>query len=194
MMFEFNRSIVAFRDQPLRVYLSSWNGFVPYTPDFEVQLASGEIVFIEVKPSEKLQDKDVLWKMREASVSFRQRGYVFGVLTETELEQPARLSNQTLLRPYLRQPLDSKRGREISEWIKKKRCARYCELVTFLGSRAVALQAIAQGFLKIDEHEIFSLDSVVKPNLENRHETMQLPIRTAPNFVQRSLSNPEDST
>jgi len=53
ILFEFSRGIVNFREQPYSIYYPFEGRSRKYTPDFELTLASGAVLLIEVKPEEK---------------------------------------------------------------------------------------------------------------------------------------------
>ncbi|WP_051180261.1 TnsA endonuclease N-terminal domain-containing protein [Caballeronia insecticola] len=53
LLFEFSRGVVSYREQPYSIYYSFEEKTRKYTPDFELTLASGAVLLIEVKPEEK---------------------------------------------------------------------------------------------------------------------------------------------
>src|SRR6187431_3715186 len=56
-VFEFSREITKYQEQPLNIYYRLNGEFLRYTPDFELTLVSGELVYVEIKPAAKLQNQ-----------------------------------------------------------------------------------------------------------------------------------------
>lgn len=86
MLLEFSLEVVGFREQPVRVYFDQDGERHQYIPDFEVDLADGRILHVEVKPESKLRKPDIA---RRFAATIRKRffhphreGYPQGAKTE----------------------------------------------------------------------------------------------------------------
>lgn len=101
LLFEFSRGIVSFREQPYSIYYPFEGRSRKYTPDFELVLASGAVLLVEVKPEKKALAPDEerrLWRIGE---HFSELGAPFRVLTDTQIRRGALLHNLSTLFPYL---------------------------------------------------------------------------------------------
>lgn len=105
ILFEFSRGIVSFREQPYSIYYPFEGRSRKYTPDFELTLASGAVLLIEVKPEEKAIAPDEERRLRRIGEHFSELGVAFRVLTDTQIRSDALLPNLNMLFPYLAEPL-----------------------------------------------------------------------------------------
>lgn len=62
-VFEFSPEIIKYREQPLSIYYRLNGELLRYTPDFELTLLSGELIYVEVKPGAKLQTQELQEKL-----------------------------------------------------------------------------------------------------------------------------------
>jgi hypothetical protein len=105
LLFEFSRGVAGYREQPYAIHYTSEGRSRRYTPDFEVTLASGAVLLIEVKPEEKALAPEEGRRLRRIGEHFSELGVPFRVLTETEIRRGALLRNLNTLFPYLGKPL-----------------------------------------------------------------------------------------
>ncbi|MGZ0077503.1 TnsA endonuclease N-terminal domain-containing protein [Methylomonas sp. YC3] len=92
-LFEASPNIVRYREQPITLHYPDGAKLRRYTPDFEVVLATGEIVLIEVKPVSSLQHAKVKHKLDCVAEHMRRSEKTFVILTDQVIRQEPRLSN-----------------------------------------------------------------------------------------------------
>jgi len=92
-LFEASPNIVRYREQPITLHYSDGAKLRRYTPDFELVLATGEIVFIEVKPVSSLQHVKVQHKLDCVAEHLRRSEKTYVILTDKVIRQEPRLSN-----------------------------------------------------------------------------------------------------
>lgn len=92
-LFETSPRIVRYREQPKTIHYPDGARLRRYTPDFELVLSTGEIVFIEVKPVSSLKHDDVRHKLECITEYMRRSETAFVILTDQVIRQEPRLSN-----------------------------------------------------------------------------------------------------
>lgn len=92
-LLEASPQVSRYREQPSTITYADGPRVRRYTPDLEVTLSTGEIVWIEVKPSALLRDDDLKHKLEKISLYFSRRNQPFLVLTDEVLRSEPRQSN-----------------------------------------------------------------------------------------------------
>lgn len=92
-LFETSPKIVRYREQPVTINYPDDAKLRRYTHDFELELITGKIVYIEVKPIRSLQHDEVRHKLDCVAEYMRRSETVFVVLTDQVIRQEPRLSN-----------------------------------------------------------------------------------------------------
>jgi hypothetical protein len=92
-LFETSPEIVRYREQPASVHYADGPKLRRYTPDFELLLATGESVTIEVKPTRFLEKKEIRHKFDCIEAYMRGVGTSFVILTDKIIRLEPRLSN-----------------------------------------------------------------------------------------------------
>lgn len=92
-LFEACPNIVRYREQPITLHYPDGAKLRRYTPDFELVLSTGEIVFIEVKPISSLKHDDVRHKLDCVTEYMRRSETAFVILTDQVIRTEPRLSN-----------------------------------------------------------------------------------------------------
>jgi len=92
-LFELSPLITRYREQPVKINYPDGDRLRLYTPDFELVLATNEIVLIEVKPTRSLQRPEIRHKLDCIAAHFERIETTFNILTETTIRQEPRLSN-----------------------------------------------------------------------------------------------------
>lgn len=92
-LFETSPRIVRYREQPITINYPDGAKLRRYTPDFELELNTGEIVLIEVKPTRSLQNEEVRHKLDRVAEHMRRSEITFVILTDNTIRQEPRLSN-----------------------------------------------------------------------------------------------------
>ena len=104
VVLEFSKAIVRYREQPLTAHYVFDGRIRRYTPDFEITLASGETMLIEVKPAQKLLDEQERKRFEQIADHFARQGQRFAILTELEIRQTVLLANLRCLLRYRGSP------------------------------------------------------------------------------------------
>lgn len=108
-LFEASPSIESFREQPTRFTYPDGDRVRRYTPDFELVLRCGAVVWVEVKPAASLARDEVLHKINQISLHMKRKGITYVVLDDQVLRQEPRLSNVKSIwhrAPAHRQPFE----------------------------------------------------------------------------------------
>jgi len=92
-LFELHPRITAYREQPAVFMYPDGSRVRRYTPDFEVRLASGKKIKIEIKPEASMLDPGVRHKLAMVDAHMRRLGEAFVVLTDGELRREPRQAN-----------------------------------------------------------------------------------------------------
>lgn len=189
-LFEFSRGVKSFREQPITFRVPFSDRVKRYTPDFELILGTGEIVYVEIKPENKLKDLEILSFYNNISIQLNRESYQFIVITDKELINAIRERNLIILRGYQQQLLSKYEVEQTISWLKQRAKPIYLkELMTFLSSIHKAYTFIAQGLISTDLDKPFSEDTIIDYLKEDDHESYLFACRTAPDFRSRQLSN-----
>ncbi|WP_408283113.1 TnsA endonuclease N-terminal domain-containing protein [Paraburkholderia aspalathi] len=70
LLFEFSRGVASCREQPYSIRYTFEGRSRKYTPDFELSLASGAVLLIEVKPEDKALAPDEGRRLRRIGSIF----------------------------------------------------------------------------------------------------------------------------
>jgi hypothetical protein len=92
-LFEVSPHIVAYREQPCTLQYPDGARLRRYTPDFEVVLRTDEVVTIEVKPRQGLQQAEVARKLGCVREQLGRSDSRFVVLDDEVIRAEPRLSN-----------------------------------------------------------------------------------------------------
>ena len=91
--FENSPLIAAYTEQPETIQYPDGNRLRRYTPDFELFLADGSSVLIEIKPAELATKDETKHKLDRVAEHFTRIGRMFVVLTDRQLRVEPRLGN-----------------------------------------------------------------------------------------------------
>lgn len=92
-LFETSPLITRYREQPVTIHYPDGARLRRYTPDFELELASGEIVLVEIKPARCLQDEKIRHKFDRVAAHMQRSDTPFIILTDACIRQEPRLSS-----------------------------------------------------------------------------------------------------
>lgn len=92
-LFETSPLIVRFREQPLTIQYPDGRRHRRYTPDFELVLATGEVVLVEIKPARRLASTDIRRTLDCIEEHMQRSSVLFAILTDLVLRQEPRLTN-----------------------------------------------------------------------------------------------------
>ena len=93
VLFETSSKIVRYREQPLKIRYPDGNRLRVYTPDFELMLATGETILVEIKHHTHLEHEELRHKLHCIHEYFRGLQQPFHVLTDLAIRQQPRLAN-----------------------------------------------------------------------------------------------------
>lgn len=91
--FETSPLILAYTEQPETIQYPDGNRLRRYTPDFELFLADGSSVLVEIKPKELAAEAETKHKLDRIIEHFTRIGRVFAVLTDQQVRVEPRLGN-----------------------------------------------------------------------------------------------------
>jgi hypothetical protein len=96
-LFETSPRVVRYREQPPTIHYPDGAKLRRYTPDFELLLATGDTVLIEVKPMGRLANGEVRHKLDRVATHLRSSVTPFVILTDKSLRDEPRQSNMRWL-------------------------------------------------------------------------------------------------
>lgn len=99
-LFEFSPGVLRYQEQPFTCWYAIEDQTRRYTVDFEVEFCNGETVYIEVKPAEKFENRELRQKFEAIHRHFSDNGHTFRILTDVEIRQQVLLENLKLLSRY----------------------------------------------------------------------------------------------
>lgn len=169
-VFEFSPEIIKYREQPLSIYYRLNGELLRYTPDFELTLLSGELIYVEVKPGAKLQTQELQEKLGAISRYWKEKGLQFLIITDQELDHPILQSNLKLLRSYLRVKCDAELVQISAHWLKQQDNPTLGDLTHYLDSINKVYSLLAHQFLLTNLHEKIQYESNIYLQEENRYE------------------------
>ena len=92
--FEYHPLVTSYQEQPsIEAYYDAAGAVRTYYPDFRVEFDDGRELFIEVKPTSKLERPEVRAKLDAVARRFEEQGRAFRVLTEADIRREPLLSN-----------------------------------------------------------------------------------------------------
>jgi hypothetical protein len=92
-LFETSPLIVRFREQPITIQYPDGKRLRRYTPDFELVLATGEVVLVEIKPARRLASTEIRRTFDCIEEHMQRTSIRFATLTELVLREEPRLRN-----------------------------------------------------------------------------------------------------
>jgi hypothetical protein len=84
-LFESNPRIVQFREQPITITYPDGARIRRYTPDFELALTDGQMIWVEIKPLSSLARADVKHKLARVAEHLARIGQPFVILNDALL-------------------------------------------------------------------------------------------------------------
>ncbi|CAE6742935.1 hypothetical protein R75465_02362 [Paraburkholderia aspalathi] len=161
LLFEFSRGVTSYREQPYSIHYTFEGRSRKYTPDFELSLASGSVLLIEVKPEDKALAPEERKRLRRIGEHFSELGVPFRVLTDTQIRRGALLRNLNTLFPYLDKPLTGLQRRLAVAPLLDEPLLTVSNAGARLGSTAEVWRFLAQDLLTCDLHQQLSEPTVL---------------------------------
>lgn len=154
-LFEHSPGVVSYQEQPSLVYYEIDGEMRKYFPDFELVLANGELVHVEVKPEAMLSSEKLSMKLTAIAQAYASRQFTFRVLTDTEIRREPRLHNLKLLSRFKAHTTDNQIDQQKAELIMSaNQEVTVSELYEALG-QSNTLKLIADQFLQCDLEQSF---------------------------------------
>lgn len=154
-LFEHSPGVVSYQEQPSLVYYEIDGEMRKYFPDFELVLANGELVHVEVKPEAMLSSEKLSKKLTAIAQTYAARKFTFRVLTDTEIRREPRLHNLKLLSRFKAHTTDNQIDQQKAELIMSaNQEVTVSELYEALG-QSNTLKLIADQFLQCDLEQSF---------------------------------------
>lgn len=150
LLFEFSRGVVRYREQPYSIHYTFEGRPRRYTPDFELTLASGAVLLIEVKPEEKARAPEEEGRLRCIGEHFSELGLPFRVLTDIHIRRGTLLRNLNMLFPYLGRPMSGLQRRLAVAPLLDQPFLTVSQARDRLGSIAEVWRFLAQDLLTCD--------------------------------------------
>lgn len=184
LLFEFSPIVVSYREQPVTISFPSGGCIRKYTPDFELKLNTGQLIYVEVKPVNKLSDHNLMDKLRDIDTFWQKHGCFFIVTTDEELNQPARHSNLAFLRTYLSHHCSADLIGKARSFISSHQTVTLDELSHFMGSLSDTYALLAQGHITFNLDQPIDHESLLTIQPEGIiDETCLFAYRTSPDFT-----------
>ncbi|MDI1260191.1 TnsA endonuclease N-terminal domain-containing protein [Aquabacterium sp.] len=175
-LFELSPQITSYREQPTRLTYSDGSRIRRYTPDFELTLVSGELVWVEVKPLRFCVVPDTQQKLSCIAAQMRDNGKAFEILTDEVLRlEPRQSVVRTLWHrvPKAMRPVEAGRfalaGCMTSFPMSLERAATLLE-----GKGLNVYSLILQGLLTCDLSSPLSANSLITIGKEGDHEWFRI--------------------
>lgn len=92
-LLEASPAVAAYRPQPVAISYPDGEALRTYTPDLEVLLTSGQPLYVEVKPQDRLNDPETSRKLNAIRGQLERDSARFEVLTCTDIRRQPRLDN-----------------------------------------------------------------------------------------------------
>lgn len=152
-LLEFDKNVLSYREQPLRIKYISGGRWHKYTPDFLVFLR-GEKQIVEVKYELDAAKPENVRLFNAVTPVCREDGYSFVVRTETYIRQQPYLDNIKLLTRYSRVPTAPRHVILCYEVVQRGDCSCLGDAITFFEkyrvTREVVYALIYHGKLLVD--------------------------------------------
>lgn len=92
-LFEASPLIARYREQPITIRYADGNRLRRYTPDFELQLITGQTVLVEIKPIHRLRTDEVQRTFTCIADHMHRNDIAFVILTDMVIRDEPRLAN-----------------------------------------------------------------------------------------------------
>lgn len=86
-------AVVAYREQPITLHYPDGERLRRYTPDLELTLQDGEMIYVEIKPAEVAAKAEIAHKLNKIREHLARTDQRFLVLTDRVIRQQPRLDN-----------------------------------------------------------------------------------------------------
>jgi hypothetical protein len=153
LLSDFSSRVLDIHEQPFRLDYAFGNTTRRYTPDFQLSLADGTQLVVEVKPTRSLAKPEIQAKFDAIRAAMARQLISFVVLTEEVIRREPRLSNLKVLHPYLRQACGLPHAtilRRLRRELEQAGSLSLAQCAQIAGDRESVLVLIAHGHLSCD--------------------------------------------
>ena len=175
LIVEYCYWVSIYREQPEKIKFWIGDVQVTYFPDFELILEDGQVVYVEVKPKEKLNDPILSQRLKNIEEYLKVRGIRFIVVTEDEIHNTVLLANLRQLDYHNRWSHDD------DELVSAADSLSILPATTIDGAKAVVgderyvYGLLASGLYSCDlKMPLHGATEIWKSNKENRYETFHI--------------------
>ncbi|WP_141717147.1 TnsA endonuclease N-terminal domain-containing protein [Burkholderia cenocepacia] len=170
VLFEMSPLVISYREQPERIWFAHGDRTRLYTPDYELELADGHRLLVEIKPAARLAEPQIREKFRCIEEHMVRIGRAFTILTDASIRLQPRLSNlRGLLRSAPLVDIDGDAVRRSISMLTGSGTTTFGDMASLIGQDAgVDLLMRGHATCRLDEeittNTLFTLSS------EHRHE------------------------
>lgn len=175
-LFEASPLIARYREQPPKIRYADGDRLRRYTPDFELVLATGGVVLVEIKPELRLRAEDVRHSLDRINEHMERNSVSFAVLTDQVIRCEPRLANLKWIYhraprvPPTRSALDVALLRHFAQFPLSISAA--CQL--FAGSGTDPYSFLLAGQLQCDLGVPVAADTILTLSTEANHEWFRI--------------------
>lgn len=175
-LFEVSSRVASYREQPERVPFPFEGQLRHWVPDLELTLCTGELVLVEVKPSDKLKTEAVADRLAAIATQMHRRGRTFVVLDDTNLRvEPRQTSVRRLLWEAPRTAPTAAAAQAALGTCAAQLPASAATLAALLEPRGISpISLLLMGLLRFDLAEPFSPNTLLHSNEDSNHAWLQL--------------------
>jgi hypothetical protein len=105
-LLDFDPQVAEFEEQPLKIVYQHEGKRLSYTPDFQAVSTNGRIVLLECKPHYFVSREENQRKFSAAQAWCAERGWLFQVVTDKQLQTGYRVQNVKLLTQHARHEVE----------------------------------------------------------------------------------------
>jgi len=165
-LLEFDPNVLSYKERHPQIQYIYNGARHTFTPDFLVIRRDSKQI-IEVKPDDQAAKEENYVFYRLLASIYRQEGYEFSVVTDTEIRTQPRLNNIKLLWRYARTPLTLQCLFLCQDLIRRRRPASLREAVEFFecnhisSAKEVVFALMFRGVLAFDFMQAINADSIL---------------------------------
>lgn len=150
LLLEFSPEVVHYRSaQDRQFQLGTIYSPIGYTPDYEVTLRDGSVVFIEVKPAQEMRRPSVASRLTLARAGLAEQGYPLYIWDEAITVAGIRRDTLRLLRPW-RGRIGRNEAGEARDLVARMQPRTFGGLIHLARTKTRALTWLANGAAGID--------------------------------------------
>lgn len=162
LLLEFSSGVLRYREQPERINFYLNGDTALYIPDFELELANGQMMHVEVKPVAKLKKAEVAQRFEAIVRHYARIGRGLRILTETHIRRTPLLQNLQLLSYHLGRH-DQAEQRRMLDVLRRSSVQTIDDAAGMLGGVKFVYRLLATGNYRCDLEQPISLATPIRP-------------------------------